>query len=161
MRKVFVFALAVVMVMAMAVPAFAAVSSPAAKPEDMLPVVVAPKADGTKDATPKAGGTMATVEDAEKLPEEAKKTFEAAQTELAKAAPEGMATKFFFYFTPAAEKKGDVEPGTLVVRIPNVAKVVIKQFVDGKWVELKFDLAKDGTITLKDLAEGPIAIFTK
>lgn len=151
MRKVFVFALAVVMVMAMAVPAFAAVASPAAKAEEMLPEI----------DTGKTGGTLATVEDVEKLPEEAKKTFEAAQTDLAKAAPEGMATKFFFYFTPAAEKKGDAEPGTLVISVPDVEKVVIKQFVNGKWVELEYELDKDGNIILKDMAEGPVAIFTK
>lgn len=151
MRKVFVFALAIVMVMAMAVPAFAAVPSSAAKAEEMLPEV----------DTAKTGGTLATVEDVEKLPEEAKETFAEAQNTLAEAAPKDMVTKFFFYFTPAAETKNDVAPGTLIISVPDVEKVVIKQFVNGKWVELEYELDEDGNIVLKDLAEGPVAVFTK
>lgn len=151
MRKVFVFALTLVMLMGMAVPAFAAVASPAAKAEEMLPEV----------DTAKTGGTLTTVEDVEALPEEARETFAEAQNALAEAAPKDMVTKFFFYFTPAAEKKGDAIPGTLVISVPNVVKIVIKQFVNGRWVDLEFELDENGTITLKDLAEGPIAIFIK
>ena len=46
------------------------------------------------------------------------------------------------------------------MKIANVTKVVVKQFVDGKWVELKATL-KDGNVVIEGLVEGPVAIFTK
>lgn len=42
--------------------------------------------------------------------------------------------------------------------IPNI---VVKQFVDGKWVELETVINDDGTITIMGVVDGPIAIFTK
>ena len=42
--------------------------------------------------------------------------------------------------------------------IPNI---VVKQFVDGKWVELETVINDDGTITIMGVVDGPIAIFTE
>lgn len=42
--------------------------------------------------------------------------------------------------------------------IPNI---VVKQFVDGKWIELETVINDDGTITIIGVVDGPIAIFTK
>ena len=42
-----------------------------------------------------------------------------------------------------------------------VPNIVVKQFVDGKWVELETVINDDGTITIMGVVEGPIAIFTK
>ena len=42
--------------------------------------------------------------------------------------------------------------------IPNI---VVKQFVDGKWVELETVINDDGTVTIMGVVDGPIAIFTK
>ena len=42
--------------------------------------------------------------------------------------------------------------------IPNI---VVKQFVDGKWIELETLINDDGTITIMGVVDGPIAIFTK
>ena len=42
--------------------------------------------------------------------------------------------------------------------IPNI---VVKQFVDGKWIELETVINDDGTITIMGVVDGPIAIFTK
>lgn len=39
--------------------------------------------------------------------------------------------------------------------------IVVKQFVDGKWVELETVINDDGTITIMGVVDGPIAIFTK
>ena len=48
----------------------------------------------------------------------------------------------------------------MTVKVDNAEKVVVKQFVDGKWVELKVIVNADGTITIEDVVDGPIAIFT-
>ena len=42
--------------------------------------------------------------------------------------------------------------------IPNI---VVKQFVDGKWIELETVINDDGTVTIMGVVDGPIAIFTK
>ena len=42
-----------------------------------------------------------------------------------------------------------------------VPNIVVKQFVDGKWVELETVINNDGTITIMGVVDGPIAIFTK
>lgn len=42
--------------------------------------------------------------------------------------------------------------------IPNI---VVKQFVDGKWIELETVINDDGTITIMGVVDGPIAIFTE
>ena len=39
--------------------------------------------------------------------------------------------------------------------------IVVKQFVDGKWIELETVINDDGTITIMGVVDGPIAIFTK
>lgn len=42
-----------------------------------------------------------------------------------------------------------------------VPNIVVKQFIDGKWVELETVINDDGTITIMGVVDGPIAIFTK
>ena len=42
-----------------------------------------------------------------------------------------------------------------------VPNIVVKQFVDGKWVELETVINDDGTITIMGVVDGPIAIFTE
>ena len=42
-----------------------------------------------------------------------------------------------------------------------VPNIVVKQFVDGKWVELETVINDDGTVTIMGVVDGPIAIFTK
>lgn len=149
MRKVITLALAVMLVMAMTIPAFA-VSSP-----------VAPAATETKTATlPVAaeelpeGVKFVSVNNAGKLSAEAKETFVAAQAELKEAAPEGMKVKYFFY----VEAEKTVE---LSLKLAKVENVTVMQFVDGKWIEVESVLNADGTVTIKGVVEGPVAIFTK
>ena len=76
-----------------------------------------------------------------------------------------MKTQFFFYAkvtktaADGATAKSDV-PISMTVKVDSAAKVVVKQFVDGKWVERKVVVNADGTITIENVVDGPIAIFT-
>ena len=146
MRKVLTFVLAVMLVMAMAVPAFAVASptAPVAAPNKTtaLPVVAETLPEGVKLVAITA------------LTAEAKEVVVAAQAELKAAAPAGMAVKYFFY----AEAEETVE---LTLKLGKVTEVVVMQFVDGKWIEVESVLNADGTVTIKGVVEGPIAIFTK
>lgn len=42
-----------------------------------------------------------------------------------------------------------------------VPNIVVKQFVDGKWIELETVINNDGTVTIMGVVDGPIAIFTE
>ena len=42
-----------------------------------------------------------------------------------------------------------------------VPNIVVKQFVDGKWIELETVINDDGTVTIMGVVDGGIAIFTK
>lgn len=42
-----------------------------------------------------------------------------------------------------------------------VPNIVVKQFVDGKWIELETVINDDGTVTIMGVVDGPIAIFTE
>lgn len=42
-----------------------------------------------------------------------------------------------------------------------INKIVVMQFIDGKWIELKTVINDDGTITIEGVVDGPMAIFTK
>lgn len=156
MKKALVFVLAVVLVMSMAVPAYAATSPVAPKANEnttaALPEVVADTS---------TGGVLVAVEDVKELPAEAQETFVAAQETLKEEVPTGMKTQYFCYYK--AETTADTktsEPATLTLKIANVTKVVVKQFVDGKWVELVAKLDKDGNVIIEGVVDGPLAIFT-
>lgn len=177
MKKAIVLALAVMLTLSLAVPA-AAVTSPVA--EDTSDTTTAPLPGGVKNAfvvdveadSEVAGDAvllveLITVEEAGKQPEEAQKTFAAAQKQLAEAKPADMKAQYFFYVnivkTDAARSFSEKYDGavSLTVRIKNITDVVVKQFVDGKWVELEAIINADGTVTILGVVEGPIAIFTK
>ena len=146
MRKVFAFVLAVMLIMAMSVSAFAASSPTApvasAQKTAALPVVAETLPEGVKLVAATA------------VSAEAKEVVVAAQAELKEAAPEGMAVKYFFY----VEAEETVE---LSLKLGKVESVIVMQFVDGKWIEVESVLNADGTVTIKGVVEGPIAIFTK
>lgn len=146
MRKVITLALAVMLVMAMAVPAFA-VSSPSAPVASENKTAALPVAAET---LPEGVELVAMTA----VPAEAKETVVAAQAALKEAAPEGMAAKYFFY----VDAEETVE---LTLKVAKAAEVVVMQFVDGKWIEVESVLNADGTVTIKGVVEGPIAIFIK
>lgn len=126
------------------------VASPAAEEESetvtsLLPVFV---------SSTSGDCVLFSVLDYYKLSADARKAFEDAQNSLDTAVPAGMAARYFFYVYTS-------EPCTLVLRISNFTELVVKQYLDGKWVELKSTANSDGTVSIENVVEGPIAIFTK
>lgn len=167
MKKAIVLALAVMLTLSLAVPA-AAVGSPVAPTTSET--TTAPLPEIVEQETKTEDGATVTVEPVaadkvEEMPKEEQKTFVAAQEKLAEAAPAGMKTQFFFYAkvtkkaADGTTAKSDA-PVSMTVKVDSAAKVVVKQFVDGKWVERKVVVNADGTITIENVEDGPIAIFT-
>lgn len=177
MKKAIVLVLALVLTLSLAVPA-AAVTSPVAEdtsdtttaplPEVVeIDVVVDVETETKTDDDTVIIVEPVTVEDADKLSEKAQTAYAAAQGQLAEAKPADMKTQYFFYVTIV---KTDSERSfrenydgsvNMTVKIANVRNVVVKQFVDGKWVKLEAIINADGTITIEGVVEGPIAIFTE
>lgn len=145
MKKALSFVLAVMLVMSMAISA-SAVGSPTATKEDLKPTLVG---DTAKNIT------IITVEDIEELPEEEQKVFVEAKDKLAGATPAGMAVKSFTYFSTTEKSVSAV----LKMDVAAGAKMAIKQFVDGKWVELEYEINEDGTVTVLNVVSGPLAVF--
>lgn len=173
MKKAFVLALAVILTLSLAVPA-AAVGSPTAPETSETTTAPLPEIVGTEveTGTKLDDGTVilvepVAVEDTADLSEEAQKTYASAQETLAEAVPSGMKTQYFFYVTIVKTntdrtiKENYDGSVNMTVKIANVSRVVVKQFVDGKWVPLEAVINADGTVTIKGVVEGPIAIFTE
>ena len=170
MKKAIVLVLTLILALSLAAPAAAAgTDSPGAPTTSEtvtapLPEVVVEEIKTDDGATVTIAPVAA--DKVEELPAEDQKTFVAAQEKLAEAAPAGMKTQFFFYaqVTKTAadgnSAKADA-PVKMTVKIASTDKVVVKQFVDGQWVERKVTVNTDGTITIEDVVDGPIAIFTK
>ena len=145
MKKVLVFALALVMVLGMAIPASAATGSPTGTKEDLKPFLVSATSDEYR---------IYTTEEVADLSEEAQKVFAEAKESLEDAVPEGMVIRYFFYFYTS-------EPCDAVFRIEGYQELVFMQYVDGEWVTLEFTANEDGTVTVLNVVEGPMAIFVK
>lgn len=174
MKKMLILALAVILTLALAVPAAAENGSPVAPETSDTTTSPLPEIVETEiEAGTKTGDDVIiivepfAVEDAGSLSEEAQKTYASAQEQLEEAAPANMKTQYFFYVTIV---KTDSERSfrenydgsvNMTVKIANVRNVVVKQFVDGKWVKLEAIINADGTITIEGVVEGPIAIFTE
>ena len=71
--------------------------------------------------------------------------------------------QYFFYVRVYAQDDATkkVAPVTITIKLEGVTEVVVKQFVDSKWVELKSTVNGDGTVTIEGVVEAPMAIFTK
>ena len=154
MKKMLVLVLAVIMVMSMAVPA-AALNSPTATAADLTPVL-------TKESTLIV--ELHTTADVLKLAEEVQEVMAEAKEDLQEAAPKGFAVKYFFYVEIIGTEKSvavEFEPIKGITAETDAARLVVMQFVNGKWVELEFTINADGTITVLGVVEGPIAVFMK
>lgn len=156
MKKAVVLVLAVVLAMSMAVPAFA-VNSPVAPKANQnatasLPVVV-------NEEEKEAVVILTAVEDNKKLPEEAQKVFAEAQSDLKKAVPAGMTPKYFFYATLKID--GEAQATIKVAGVKQASDIVVKQFIDGEWVELEVEIDAKGNVLIKGIQEGPMLICTK
>ena len=92
--------------------------------------------------------------DAYKLSPNARQTFTDAQKALPDIAPDDMAVRYFFYMYTDA-------PCTAVFEVKNISEVGCVQYVNGKWVELNSTINTDDTVTVEQVVEGPMAIFTK
>lgn len=164
MKKAFTFVLAVALVMAMAVPAYAVVSptAPVYNQNTTAPVpeMVGFEAEGGENASLIVD--LVPVEEAPILSEEAQEVYATAQEALEEACPNGMNVLYFCYVT--IQQEGEMEKVnsvSLTLRIEGITQIVVKQFIDGKWVELESIINGDGTVTIKGVQEGPIAIFTR
>lgn len=170
MKKLLALILAATMTIGMVVSATAtsaddSVSSPVAETVAVPEVVLSEENTGIIIE-------LVATEDAVELTEKKQEVYTAAQDTLVEAAPEDMSAISFFYFQAFAEdEKGEkteiTEPIDVtlkideVTEIENITEVKIMQFVDGEWVELEVVMNPDGTITIKGVVEGPIAIFAK
>ena len=170
MKKVLVWTLAVVLVLSMAIPAAAAPgeahSSPAAKPENLEPVL-------TEESYVVV--ELHSTEDVLELHEDVQVVMQEAKEQLADAAPEGHAVKYFFYveivgdqqesvsvdFETFVESASAENSNAFDVEDVKQGRVVFMQFVDGEWVELDYVINEDGTITVFNVVEGPFAVFMK
>ena len=166
MKKAFDLALAVILTLSLAVPAAAAgTGSPVAPTTSASTTASLPEVVETETKTEDGAVVIVepvAAEEVAELAEEAKADFATAQEGLAEAAPAGMKTQYFFYVKITAEDSKPVTGAvSMTMKVDNAAKVVVKQFVDGKWVELKVVVNADGTITIEGVVEAPIAIFTK
>lgn len=148
MKKALVFALMVAMVLGLAIPASAATGSPVGTTEDLKPLVVSTTADSYQ---------ILSTEEVDQLPEEAQETFAQAKEDLTEAVPEGMAVRYFFYFVPSDTE----QTHSVVLELDDYAELVFMQYIDGEWVELEFTVSEDGTITVLNVADGPMAIFVR
>lgn len=177
MKKALILVLAMILTMALTVPV-AAVGSPVAPetsdtttaplPEIVEIEIVAEPESGTKtDEDTIIVVEPVTAENAGKLTNDAQETFASAQETLQEEVPANMKAQYFFYVTIVQTDNnrsfvknydGSV---SMTMKIANATQVVVKQFVDGQWVELEAIINGDGTITIKGVVEGPIAIFTK
>lgn len=153
MKKFLTFVLAILLVAVIAVPAFAASpTAPEATPTKTSPLPVV--ADEEQEADCK----LISIYDADELTEEERAIFKEAQKTLKAAVPAGMRVKYYFYHWYF---KTPVEPCTHILDIGNFNEVVVKQFVEGKWVELDVKVIEDGTISVSDILNGPMAIIVK
>ena len=166
MKKALVLVLALVLTMGLAVPAAAAgTASPTAPTTSGTTTAPLPEVTTTEVKT--EDGTVVIVEPVEatdaKLDEAEKTELAAAQTALAEAAPAGTKVQYFFFVKvyDQADAAKEVGPVAMTIKVANADGIVVMQFVDGKWVELKTTVNADGTITIEGVVEAPMAIFTK
>lgn len=164
MKKALVLVLAFALVMSMAVSA-SATGSPVAPVTDTKTTSPLPKVLTDRLANHLIIELIPT-EKAEDLTPEQQKNFEAAQKSLEDAAPDGMNAQYFFYFTAyyageGGERSKVTEPLTVPFQVENVSELVVKQYVDGEWVEREVTVNSDGSFDVAGLVEAPTAFFTK
>ena len=166
MKKAIVLVLALALTMGLAVPAFAeGTASPTAPTTSET--TTAPLPEVTTSEVTGADNIVVIVDPVEatdaKLTAEEKAALADAQAALAEAAPAGMKAQYFFYVKLTVKDTGKKYDGaaTITIKLDNAEGVVVMQFVDGKWVELKATVNADGTVTIEGVVDAPMAIFTK
>lgn len=145
MKKLFAFVLAIVMVLSMALNAFA-LEGAHAEWKRLLPVL-------SGDSGIAVFYSMKDVQD---LSEDDQKLMEAAAAELDDARPPHLALKYFCL----VEIIGAENPTDIVLEWIEHDEIAFKQYVGGAWVLLEHSVNEDKTIVVKDVTNGPLAIFT-
>lgn len=91
------------------------------------------------------------------LSDEIQNLMTEAKAKLKDACPAGCAAKFFCY----VEIFGDAESATVDFEKLDFNEIHFDQYVGEEWVELPHEINEDGTITVKGIIEGPMAIFIR
>lgn len=97
---------------------------------------------------------MYAIREADKLSGEALKDFKDSQSALKDAVPLDMLPRYFFYSDTS-------NPCTVVFRVGNMSEVVVKQWVESSWTELKSSIGESKNVTVENVAAGPMVIFVK
>ena len=141
MKRFVIFVLAIVLVMGLAAPAYA-VGSPTATRQDIKRFLISATSDEYG---------IYTVDETYKLSEEGQQSMVDARLALKAAVPQGMHARYFFYFYTNASCSALFE-------IECYTELLFMQFVDGEWVTLEHTDNGDGTYTVKDVVDAPMAI---
>lgn len=123
-------------------------NSPAAAPAELLPVL-------TEESYLVA--QTHTMEETAVLSEEVQQQSRQAKDALQETCPEGFAVKHFFYLD-VLEGEG---PASIDFMPMNHDEVLLKQFVDGQWVDAAYTENQDGTLSVESAVDAPMAVFTK
>lgn len=153
MKRFLAAILALVLVLSVSAAAYAAGGSVQAAP--------AVEAGNKTTALPtvvNSDATLVSIDNIADLPEEAQKVFKEASESVKKEVPDGMVARYFFY---SESKSYPYELKINMDDIKDVKDLASKLFLDGKWVDLKLVLNKDGTVSITVTGEGPMAVFTK
>lgn len=163
MKKAVGIFLALTLVMSLAIPAAAAegtpaaapVSSPTATPEDLKPLVVETSSPNLE---------IMSAEEIKDLPEAKQQAYAEAMKSLKEdknVVPEGMAVRYLVYCSITEEGLTSDDVFSVTIKLDDFEELVIMQFINGKWVELEYVINEDGTITILNVVDGPMAIFVK
>lgn len=163
MKKAVGIVLALVLMMSLAIPAAATVgtpaaapvSSPTATPEDLKPLVVETSSPNLE---------IMSAEEIKDLPEEKQQAYADAMKSLKEdknVVPEGMAVRYLVYCSVTEDGTTTNDALSVTIELDEFKELVIMQFIDGKWVELEYVINEDGTITILNVVDGPMAIFVK
>ena len=142
MKKVLILVLAVVMVISLAIPAVAA-SKPTTELESQTPGLV------------EGAVTLHSAKDALKLDEDVQKLMNVAKSKLKKACPNGFEIEYFCY-VETTEAEGSV---SITFAPIDHYEIVVMQYLDGAWAELKHTVNGDVSITVDGVVEAPLAVF--
>lgn len=178
MKKTLVLVLAVFLTMSLTAPASAVGSpvAPVANPDTTAPLpdfVVGAEIDGApEDSEDLPEGVelfkLIPLEEAYRLSPDEQKAFSAAYSSLWGEAPSGMRTQYFYYIKLLIEAKRENDEDTdkpeqklnITLRMRNLSELVVKQYIDGEWIELESTINLDGTVTVYGVVGSPMAIFT-
>jgi len=91
-----------------------------------------------------------------KAPEDIQNIMVESDKELVHADTEGLSLRYFFYSEILSGESAitlEFEP------IPH-HEILFMQYIDSMWVQLEHSIADDGVITVIDIVDAPLAIFT-